>query len=52
MNNSHNLVDELNNNLNELYLLAKGNSDNDLEEYCDMMYCFLNDPERFQKTYN
>ena len=52
MNESINLIDGIKDNLNELFLSAKENSDNDLEEYCDMMYCFLNDPERFQRTYN
>ena len=52
MNNADNLIDELKNNLNSLFLSAKENSDNDLEEYCDMMYCLLNDPDRFQKIYN
>ena len=52
MDNTDNLVNELNSNLDELFLCAKENSDNVLEEYCDMMYCFLNDPKRFQKIYN
>ena len=52
MDNTDNLVNELNSNLNELFLCAKENSDNVLEEYCDMMYCFLNDPKRFRKIYN
>jgi hypothetical protein len=52
MNNTDIIIDKLKNNLNELFLSAKENSDNDLEEYCDMMYCLLNDPERFQRIYN
>lgn len=52
MNHTDTIIDKLNDNLNELFLSAKENSDNDLEEYCDMMYCLLNDPERFQRIYN
>ena len=52
MTNYDTNISEMQTNLNQLFQYAKDNIDNELEEYCDMMYCLLNDPVRFEKFYN
>lgn len=52
MTQNDNIIATIKGNLQNLFSLADSENDNELEEYCDMIYCLINNPQRYMEIYS
>ena len=52
MTDNETITTQISENLKTLFSYAESETDNELEEYCDMIYCFMNNPERYIEVYS
>ena len=52
MTENETITTQISENLKTLFSYAESETDNELEEYCDMIYCFMNNLERYIEVYS